>query len=87
MPSPLHRLLRSRITAGLLVGLAWVVGAPRALADENVRFSRDILPLLSDHCFACHGPDEGKRKAGLRLDREEDAFRTLKSGRAALVAG
>lgn len=42
---------------------------------------------FSEHCFACHGPDEGKRKAGLRLDRQEDAFQTLKSGQHALVAG
>ena len=85
MPSPLHRLLRSRITAGLLVGLAWVVGAPRALADENVRFSRDILPLLSDHCFACHGPDEKARKGGLRLDTSAGAQGPGKSGKIAVV--
>ena len=35
-------------------------------AEKPIRFDRDIRPLLSEHCFACHGP--GKQEAGLRLD-------------------
>jgi hypothetical protein len=52
-----------------------------------VDFNREVRPILSEHCFACHGPDEAKLKAGLRLDREEDAFKELKSGERAIVAG
>lgn len=47
-------------------------------ADENtnhsysLEFNRDIRPLLSDRCFACHGPDANKREANVRLDLPPD---------------
>lgn len=56
-----------------------------ALADltssspEKVDFNFHIKPILSDRCFACHGPDDKARKADLRLDKEEFAFRVLDS--------
>ncbi|MBL0158401.1 MAG: DUF1553 domain-containing protein [Bryobacterales bacterium] len=46
--------------------------APAPGADA-VSFNREVRPILSDKCFACHGPDSVGRKGGLRLDREEDA--------------
>ena len=58
----------------LLVCL-WL-GVPSA-ADEGVRFGRDVLPILSENCFACHGPDESQRKADLRLDTREGALSAL----------
>lgn len=50
-----------------------VVAAMEELPAE-LDFNLHIKPILSDRCFACHGPDEAKRKAGLRLDLAEAAY-------------
>ena len=55
--------------------------APEAAA---VNFNRDIRPILSDTCFACHGPDAKQREADLRLDLKDRAFADL-DGRRAIV--
>jgi hypothetical protein len=58
-----------------------------AAAENTVRYRRDILPILSDRCFKCHGPDSAARKAGLRLDRPDAATAVLDSGVTAIVPG
>ena len=56
----------------LLLALA-VSPLCQVLADE-IDFDRDIQPILSDKCYACHGPDEKQRKANLRLDLKASAL-------------
>ncbi len=76
------------LLAGLLVGGCVATSSARSTTGPaKVDFNRDIRPIFSEHCYACHGPDENKRKAGLRLDLPEAAFKELKSGNHALVAG
>ena len=61
--------------------------ATGALSGQEIEFNRDIRPILSDQCFACHGPDAAKRKTKLRFDTEAGARIDLGKGRFAIVPG
>ncbi len=56
-------------------------------AAQAVEFNRDVRPILSDKCFACHGPDAAAKKIPFRLDHEADAKAALAGGRHAIVEG
>lgn len=76
------RLLSAGIVAAVLGGALVVVncGHPSATPGAGgnlpaISFNRDIRPILSENCFACHGPDSGSRKGELRLDLREAALK------------
>jgi len=84
---------RDIIYLSLIIGFVWIGGlsgcssGETELSAENktklpkkVDFNYHIKPILSDRCFACHGPDNEAREAGLRLDTETGIFATLEEG-------
>ena len=77
-----------------LMGLGLVACDSRAktaastTSVEKIDFNSHVRPILSDRCFACHGPDSNKgREAGLRLDTFDGATAKLESGNRAIVPG
>jgi hypothetical protein len=70
-----------------LVLLLLPIAATARADSAPIDYNRDVRPILSKHCFACHGQDEGQRKKGLRLDRRDAATRPLDDGNTAIVPG
>jgi hypothetical protein len=73
-------MLQPRCFSLLVMAVAAAPGA------AEVDFGRDVLPVLSDACFHCHGPDAARRKADLRFDSREGAFR-LRKGKSVIAPG
>ena len=76
-----------------LVVTATAVAACRSRVPDmaglpaQVDFNFHVRPILSDKCFACHGPDDRARKGGLSLHTRDGAFAELATGHRAIVAG
>jgi hypothetical protein len=75
------RAVLTFLTVTLAMGVS-----PSANADATIDYARDVLPILADNCYKCHGPDETDREMDLRLDRKEGAFR-VEDGIAVIVPG
>ena len=73
-----RRTVLSLVTTALLA-------APVLAAGPD--FASEVRPVLSNRCFKCHGPDEGNREAGLRLDDRVVALAELDSGARGIVPG
>ena len=63
------------------------VEAAMAKVPDKLDYNLHVKPILSDRCFACHGPDKTKQKGGLRLDLAVAYDKETESGRKAIVPG
>jgi len=76
-----------RTSLPAVVIAAHILTAIHSLSAQTVDFNKEVRPILSNRCLACHGPDEAKQEGGLRLDVEAIATGVLESGQSAIVAG
>jgi hypothetical protein len=86
--------VRGVIGASVALAAAFSILTVFAVADQTLpetgtklSFNRDIRPILSEHCFHCHGMDDKNRKGRLRLDERDAALKGGKSGGPAIVPG
>ena len=80
------RWAAAMLLAGSVGTRSGVLAEPQPIRGK-IDYRRDVQPILSEFCLTCHGPDSGKRQAGLRLDIREEALKRLESGVRAIVPG
>jgi hypothetical protein len=69
-----HLKQRSAVGASLFVGLLAASASGAEGAEAKLQYNRDVRPILSAACLACHGPDSASREADLRLDQRDAAI-------------
>lgn len=81
--------MRFRVALQLscLTASSFVLAGQPTSAEDKIDFNRDVRPILSDKCLACHGPDAKHVEGGLRLDQFDTAIAALESGDRAIVPG
>jgi len=79
------KLHGSGLTAVRLLGIACLFSG--RFVSAEVDFSRDVQPILAEHCWHCHGTDADDRKSELRIDLRDNALKGGESGTAAIVPG
>ena len=85
-PTPIAVFKQALMLATILLVIVWAASNSNAATlPSKIDFNRDVRPILSEYCYACHGPDSEKRKAGLRLDLKESAVMKLQSDAFAIV--
>src|SRR5215472_14039668 len=70
-----------------MLGRIWVAAILCGGASGEIRFNRDIRPIMAETCFRCHGPDRSSRMAGMRLDIRDEALKPLRDGNVPIVPG
>ena len=74
------------LAAATIASSAVPIPKAKTAAPARLHFNQDVLPILGENCYSCHGPDSASRQAGLRLDKRADAV-LLRDGMAAIVSG
>jgi hypothetical protein len=72
---------------GIVIAVLCSCASARANEPAKIDFNRQVQPILSGHCYKCHGPDDKSREASLRLDRRESATAEAESGALPIVPG